>query len=209
VRSKVRPSGPFVSLAKHISDPFANASSQLLTLTALSPTLLKFKNLLCFPSLINPSHSLVNNMAENGRPTLDWAKHEGEIRDLFVSQGKTLKEVMAHMRKQHNFEARYIDTHPILSYWIIELTKQKSSERGYKSRFSKLKNVKADEWIWIGQEMQHRAALGKESEPRLHDKPLPLDRVVREIARHKNKAPAATLSNREYTNTEFLVSLLI
>lgn len=69
--------------------------------------------------------------------------------------------------------------------------------------------MKAEEWIWIGQEMQHRTALGKESEPYLHNKPLPLDRVVREIARHKNKAPAATLSNREYANMKFLLSLLI
>jgi hypothetical protein len=81
--------------------------------------------------------------------------------------------------------------------------------RQYKSRFPKLKNVKAEEWIWIGQEMQHRAALGKGSEPYLHDNPLPPDRVVREIARHKNKTPAATLSNREYANTEFLLSPLI
>jgi hypothetical protein len=57
--------------------------------------------------------------------------------------------------------------------------------------------LKAEEWIWIGQEMQRRAALGKESEPYLHDEPLPLDRVAREIARHKNKAPAAIPSNRE------------
>lgn len=69
--------------------------------------------------------------------------------------------------------------------------------------------MKAEEWIWIGQEMQHRAALGKESQPCLHNKPLPPNRVDREIARHKNKAPAVTLSNREYANTGFLSSLLI
>jgi hypothetical protein len=69
--------------------------------------------------------------------------------------------------------------------------------------------LKAEEWIWIGQEMQHRATLGKESEPFLYDKPLPPDRVVREIARHKNKASAATLSNREDVNNEFLLCLLI
>jgi hypothetical protein len=61
------------------------------------------------------------------------------------------------------------------------------------------------EWIWIGQEMQRRATLGKESKPYLHNNPLPFDRVVREIARHKNKVSAATLSNREYANTKFLL----
>jgi hypothetical protein len=148
-------------------------------------------------------------MAQNDQATLDWAKHEGEIRDLFVSQEKTLNEVMEHMSEKHNFEARYIDPHSTLSCWIIKLTTQKSSARQYKSRFPKLKNVKAEEWIWIGQEMQHRAALGKESQPCLHNKPLPPNRVDREIARHKNKAPAVTLSNREYANTGFLLSLLI
>jgi hypothetical protein len=69
--------------------------------------------------------------------------------------------------------------------------------------------VKAEEWIWIGQEIQRRAALGKESEPYLHDKLLPPDRVVRELARHKSKAPAAILSNREYANPKLLLSLLI
>ena len=50
-------------------------------------------------------------MTENGQATLDWAKHESEIRDLFVSQGKPLNEVVAHMRENHNFEATYIDPH--------------------------------------------------------------------------------------------------
>jgi hypothetical protein len=56
-------------------------------------------------------------MAQNGQAALDWAKHEGEIRDLFVSQEKTLNEVIAHMREKHNFEARYINPHSILRYW--------------------------------------------------------------------------------------------
>jgi hypothetical protein len=51
-------------------------------------------------------------MAQDGQATLDWAKHEGEILDLFVSQKKTLNEVMAHMREKHNFEATYINPIP-------------------------------------------------------------------------------------------------
>jgi hypothetical protein len=51
-------------------------------------------------------------MAQNGQITLDWGKYESEILDLFVSQGKTLNEVMAHMMEKHNFEATYIT--PIL-----------------------------------------------------------------------------------------------
>jgi hypothetical protein len=62
--------------------------------------------------------------------------------------------------------------------------------------------VKAEEWIWIDQEMQRRAALGKKSEPYLHNRPLPSDRVVREITRHKkNKAYPTIPLNRELANT--------
>jgi len=60
--------------------------------------------------------------------------------------------------------------------------------------------VKAKEWIWIYQEMQSRAAVGKESEPCLYGIPLPSDRVNRETARHQIEAPTATPWNRKYTN---------
>ncbi|KAH8803035.1 ankyrin repeat-containing domain protein [Xylogone sp. PMI_703] len=107
-------------------------------------------------------------MAQATRVTLDWDKHKDEILDLFISQNKTLSEVSAHMVEKHNFHA---------------------TERQYKSRFPNLKNVKAEEWIWIHQEEQRRAALGKESEVCLHGRPLSSERVIRETARHKNKAP--------------------
>jgi hypothetical protein len=126
-------------------------------------------------------------MAQNGRTTLDWAKHEGEIRDLFVSQGKTLDEVRAHMRKKHNFDARYNNPSFRIELLDHQANDIKFSVRQYKSKFPKLKNLKAEEWIWIGQEIERRATLGKKSEPYLHNKPLPFDRVVRETARHKNK----------------------
>jgi hypothetical protein len=69
--------------------------------------------------------------------------------------------------------------------------------------------VKAKEWIWIPQEMQHRGALGKQSTAYLHNKPLPNHRVVRETARHENKGPFATTRHRKYTNEKPLLGLLI
>jgi hypothetical protein len=59
-------------------------------------------------------------MAQNDQATLDWDKHEGEIRDLFVSQEKTLNEVIEHMSKKHNFEARYIDPHSIIHIELLD-----------------------------------------------------------------------------------------
>jgi hypothetical protein len=44
--------------------------------------------------------------AEEGTP-LDWAKHEDEILELFVSRNKTLREVMEQMRTKHNFNPTY------------------------------------------------------------------------------------------------------
>ena len=69
--------------------------------------------------------------------------------------------------------------------------------------------MKAKEWIWFDQEMQRRAAVGKESEPCLYGRPLPPDRVNREIARHQNKVYTTIPSNREYANTKFQRGLLI
>ena len=47
-------------------------------------------------------------MCPNDQAILDWAKHEGEILDLFIIQNKTLNQVMAHMKEKHNFQATYV-----------------------------------------------------------------------------------------------------
>lgn len=53
-------------------------------------------------------------MAQNAEEALDWAKHEGEILDLFVIQNKTLKQVMAHMTQKHEFRATYAKSSHLL-----------------------------------------------------------------------------------------------
>ncbi|KAH7136382.1 hypothetical protein EDB81DRAFT_802046 [Dactylonectria macrodidyma] len=106
-------------------------------------------------------------MEEDAQEELDWKKHEDEISNLIINEKKKLKEVMQHMESTHNFIA---------------------SARQYKFRFSNLKNVKADEWVWIGQEIQRRRVeSGKESVPCLLKRPLPEDRVARETARYKRR----------------------
>ncbi|KAK4139318.1 ankyrin repeat-containing domain protein [Dichotomopilus funicola] len=64
---------------------------------------------------------------------LDWGKHEGEIMDLLVGgNGRTLKQVMEHMRTKYNFNP---------------------SESQYKRHFSSLKkNVTGEEWLYIEQQ---------------------------------------------------------
>lgn len=37
--------------------------------------------------------------------TLDWAKHEDEIKDLILNQKKTMDEVIEHMEQKHSFSA--------------------------------------------------------------------------------------------------------
>jgi len=51
-------------------------------------------------------------MSLNGQATLDWAKYESEILDLFVTQNKTLNQVMAHMKEKHNFQATCVTPIP-------------------------------------------------------------------------------------------------
>jgi hypothetical protein len=54
-----------------------------------------------------PELALISAMSQAETGALDWAKHEAEIRDLFISQNKTLDQVMAHMRRKYNFTATY------------------------------------------------------------------------------------------------------
>ncbi|KAK0617014.1 ankyrin repeat-containing domain protein [Immersiella caudata] len=100
--------------------------------------------------------------AEDEGASLDWETHETQIRNLFISQNKTWKEVAAIMSETQQFTA---------------------TERQYKYRFPGLKNVKEDEWAYIEEEIRSRAAAGKLSLPCLHDQPLPMSRVSRGIAR--------------------------
>ncbi|KAI8659923.1 hypothetical protein NCS56_01210600 [Fusarium sp. Ph1] len=116
-------------------------------------------------------------METNDPEVLDWAKHTDEIHDLFISQNKTLAQVISHMEERHNFKA---------------------TERQYKHRFSNLKNVRADEWIWIGQEIQRRAAIGKKSEPCLLGRPLPADRVRRGTERQRHRRETARHRRRPH-----------
>lgn len=78
----------------------------------------------------------------------------------------------------------------------------------YKTRYSNLKNVKAEEWMWIGQEIQRRDALGKESQPYLHERPLPSKRVARELARHRHTwVVRSTYTHSEQTPFQGRVSV--
>jgi hypothetical protein len=58
-------------------------------------------------------------MSVSSRPFLDWDRHTSTILDLFVTQNKTLNEVMVHMMEQHGFEATYVN---IYGGQIITLT---------------------------------------------------------------------------------------
>ncbi|KAK4446190.1 ankyrin [Podospora aff. communis PSN243] len=100
--------------------------------------------------------------ADDEGASLNWETHETQIRNLFISQNKTWKEVATIMSEEHQFTA---------------------TERQYKYRFPGLKNVKEDEWAYIEEEIRSRAAIGKLSLPCLHEQPLPMSRVSRGIAR--------------------------
>jgi hypothetical protein len=63
--------------------------------------------------------------------------------------------------------------------------------RQYKHRLSRLKNVKKNEWIWIGREFQRRAASGKSSQAYLCGQQLDEDRVDRALALYKHAIQTA------------------
>ncbi len=61
------------------------------------------------------------------------------------------------------------------------------SERQYKYRFSRLKNFTADEYAYIDHESRRRAALGKQTQVYLHNRPVPLERISRGIGRFRSR----------------------
>ncbi|EEU44931.1 uncharacterized protein NECHADRAFT_85166 [Fusarium vanettenii 77-13-4] len=123
-------------------------------------------------------------METNEREVLDWDKHTDEIRDLFISQNLTLAQVISHMEETHNFKATY---YPLFnpSRQIIKLQANNTT----------MAERDTDEWIWIDQEIQRRAAVGKKSEPCLLGRRLPADRVRRETARHRRRRHATMPPN--------------
>jgi hypothetical protein len=66
-------------------------------------------NLLSLPFLPFPVdfHVPFDEMETNGQEVLDWAKHTDEILHLFISQNKTLAQVISYMEERHNFKATY------------------------------------------------------------------------------------------------------
>lgn len=87
-----------------------NPSKYPLTFTSLARARRTFLRHLKIRNLY--SHSKQDNkrramMAEQEKSCLDWERHEDEILDLFVTQNKTLDEVIAHMHETYNFKATY------------------------------------------------------------------------------------------------------
>jgi len=55
-----------------------------------------------------PSQAAEDQMAsEDKGASLDWETHEAQIRNLFISQNKTWKEVVAEMSEKHSFTATF------------------------------------------------------------------------------------------------------
>ena len=90
------------------NDPFCQPFD--FALTALSPNIVQIH--VATQLLSQPFHDQVDMTCPNDQATLDWAKYEAEILDLFIIQNKTLNQVMAHMEEKHNFQATYVN--PIL-----------------------------------------------------------------------------------------------
>jgi hypothetical protein len=145
--------------------------------------------------------------ADQDEPALDWARYKDEILDLYVSQDKTLSEVMRHMNSKYNIKARYL----ILRYlplrnvpfrcWHIILTSS-YSERQYKYRLKNLKNVSINEWACIHDECSRREALDKSTVVCLHGRPLPPERVTRGIARARKIVSESRIDERRFSACE-------
>ena len=73
----------------------------------------------------------------------------------------------------------------------------RNSERQYKYRFHRLKNVSEEDYGDIDDECRRRAAIGKETVVYLHGRPLPLDRLKRGIDRVQKNRPKRQVAKRK------------
>ncbi len=124
-----------------------------------------------------------------------WQSHEGTIRDLYFAKNMTLVEVMAHMKQNYGFDARFgsHDLPPCLGLTSF------NSKGQYESRFRKWnlrKHLKGSEWKYVSRRVQKRKKEGKESAVYFNRVAIAAEKVRKETSRHDVPTYRSGISNR-------------
>ncbi|KAF2684590.1 ankyrin [Lentithecium fluviatile CBS 122367] len=102
----------------------------------------------------------------------EWECHHDEIVWGYVDQNQTLPEVKEYMKNRYEFDKSFLTS--------IEL----HSLAQYKKRYAGYKNLGANDWMEIFEEVEKRQSLGKDSEVYLYGRLIEKARFERNKARY-------------------------
>lgn len=119
-------------------------------------------------------------------PEAEWQVYKEEIEVLYLTEKKSIKEVMAAMDKTHGFQARFLDHCPLINY-LTSGADRFNSKAQYIRKFKQWgfkKNSRDEDWKFIARKLQKRNLEGKESDTYINGKLAPRKKVKKEVSRH-------------------------
>lgn len=119
-------------------------------------------------------------------PEAEWQVYKEEMEVLFLTENKSMEEVMAAMGKTHGFQARFVDHSPLIFY-LTSGADRFNSKPQYIRKFKQWgfkKNSTDEDWKFIARKLQKRNLEGKESNTYINGKLVPRKKLKREVSRH-------------------------
>lgn len=114
-----------------------------------------------------------------------WEYHKDVMRQQFLTEDKTLREVMEFMNDTHNFHARYSPVRR-LSKWprITDFAGSKAQYERWFKKWKFHKNRKSRDWKSASRIIEKRKRDGKESDLYIDGVLISKKRICKETSRH-------------------------
>jgi hypothetical protein len=114
-------------------------------------------------------------------PDWEWDFYQDQIKNWYLKEGKTIKQVMERMEQDYNFHARYHD--PL----HLSVSSNRNSKAQYVRQFNKWslkKNSTQEDWEFIADRTKKRKLEGKESAVYIDGSLTPIKKLRKEISRY-------------------------
>ena len=131
--------------------------------------------------------------SNRGLAQLEWQRYKAEIHDLYVGNGKSLKEVMAILAERHDFHKKYINSGSFFTIMLTVISKEQYVRQLKKWNMSK--NTTDAKWKLIGQKLQQRKLNGKASAVFFNGEVISASKLKKEMARHVPSALFASCND--------------
>ena len=118
-------------------------------------------------------------------PNSDWESHKKTIEILYLTENKSLNEVMKTMEESHGFYAR------LVTYFTPTVNRRASSSLYRKAQYVRKldqwgfkKNSTHEEWKFVARQLKKRNLEGKRSDTYINGKLIPRKKVMKEVSRY-------------------------